>query len=86
MDVLFVMDSSASIVTGGGPDGNREYAKARAFVKKFTSFFVLSDYYTKVGYVSFSGDVTIVDQQGNQKCANLLSKDWIVGASPKKKP
>ena len=83
MDVLFVMDSSASIVTGGGVDGNREYAKARAFVKKFTSFFVLSSTETKVGYVSFSGDVTIVDANGDQKCANSLAKDWIVGDSPK---
>eukprot|EP00946_MAST-07B_sp_MAST-7B-sp1_P000205 g205.t1 len=83
MDVIFVMDSSASIVTGGGPDGNREYAKARAFVKKFTSFFVLSPTETKVGYVSFSGDVTIVDGDGNQKCANSLTLNWIIGDSPK---
>jgi len=82
MDVLFVMDSSASIVTGLA-GGNREYAKARAFVKKFTSFFVLSETETKVGFVSFSGDVTIVDKDGKQKCANALTRDWIVGDSPK---
>ena len=44
---------------------------------------MLSPTETKVGYVSFSGDVTIMDGDGNQKCANSLTLNWIIGDSPK---
>lgn len=76
MDVIFVMDASISIVRGNvDPKG---YAKARQFVKTFMSYFVVSPSETRIGFVPFSEDVTVVDNNGNQVCVNALAQGSLV--------
>jgi hypothetical protein len=74
LDIVFVMDSSLSIVE----EQEQEYARAREFVKTFMSYFNVAADFTKIGFISFSTDVAIVDKSGKQKCANRLTKPMLL--------